>query len=259
MKLPVFPPGTILQHLYLKERLNLIKPGHFLEVGCGKGFISKILLDLGWTGVGCDLNPNSLEYCEKLNYYAIQLKKYQIFNQNFFNLPKLTKFDLIISCMVLEHLNDDEESAYFRTAKTLLAHQGRIILLVPSCPEYWGCEDEIAGHYRRYKFADIREKLLYFGFTIQDLAGLTYPISNILYPISELLVSRAESQLKSETMLTRTRKSGNRNVFLKTNFPIIFKLLLNNFTMYPFHLLQKFFKNHNKSLVIYAEAILSEK
>lgn len=119
-----------------------------------------------------------------LNYYAIQLKKYQIFNQNFFNLPKLTKFDLIISCMVLEHLNDDEESAYFRTAKTLLAHQGRIILLVPSCPEYWGCEDEIAGHYRRYKFADIREKLLYFGFTIQDLAGLTYPISNILYPIS---------------------------------------------------------------------------
>jgi len=259
MKLPVLPPGTILQHLYLKERLNLIKPGHFLEVGCGKGFISKILLDLGWTGMGCDINPNSLQYCERLNAHAIQKGRYQILNQNFLKITNLPKFDLIISCMVLEHLNDDEESAYFRTARTILDHKGRVILLVPSCPEYWGCEDEIAGHYRRYKFADIRQKLSYFDFTIKDLAGLTYPISNILYPISELLVSRSESKLKSQTMLARTEKSGNRNVFLKTNFPIIFKLLLNSFSMYPFHLLQKCFKNNNKSLVIYAEAILYEK
>ncbi|MFL0647392.1 hypothetical protein AB7310_05915 [Cylindrospermopsis raciborskii UAM/DH-BiRr] len=141
--------------------------------------------------------------------------------------------------MVLEHLNTEEESSYFITTRNILDEKGTAILLVPSCPDYWGCEDEIAGHYRRYTFAEIRQKLSSFGFAVKDLAGLTYPISNILYPVSELLVSRAESKLKSQTMLARTQRSGNRNVFLKTNFPNILGLVLNELTMYPFHLLQK--------------------
>ena len=256
MKPPVFPPGTILQHLYLKERLNLIKSGHFLEVGCGKGFISQILLDSGWSGIGCDLNQNSLDYATSLNRSAIERGKYQVANQNFLTFTGSSKFDLIISCMVLEHLNDAEESTYFELVKKSLNPNGKMILLVPSCQDYWGCEDEIAGHYRRYSFLDMRAKLFNFGFTVNDLSGLTYPVSNILYPISELLVSRAESKLKSKTMLERTKKSGNRNVFLKTNFPNIFKLLLNKFTMYPFHILQKCNKKNNKSLVIYAESTL---
>jgi SAM-dependent methyltransferase len=259
MKLPVLPPGTILQHLYLKEKLNLFKPGHFLEVGCGKGFISKILLDLGWSGVGCDLNLDSLNYCSLLNCIPIEQGRYSVVNQDFFTLSTdclPPKFDLVISCMVLEHLNEADEYSYFQLIKKILKPQGKIILLVPSCPDYWGCEDEIAGHFRRYTFKDIRLKLSSFGFTINDLAGLTYPVSNILYPISELLVSRAESKLKSQTMFERTKKSGNRNVFLKTNFPNILRLLLNNFTMYPFHILQKCNKKNNKSLIIYTEATL---
>jgi SAM-dependent methyltransferase len=223
MKLPVFPPGTILQHLYLKERLNLIKPGHFLEVGCGKGFISQILLDLGWSGMGFDLNQNSLDYAAFLNSSAIEGGKYQVVNQNFLTFTGSSKFDLIISCMVLEHLNDLEELTYFESVKKSLNPNGKMILLVPSCQDYWGCEDEIAGHYRRYSFWDMKAKLNNFGFTVNDLSGLTYPVSNILYPISELLVSRAESRLKSKTMLERTKKSGNRNVFLKTSFPNIFE------------------------------------
>jgi len=247
MKSPVFPPGTILQHLYLKERLNLIKPGYFLEVGCGKGFISQILLDSGWSGIGCDLNQNSLDYAALLNCSAIKRAKYQVINQNFLTFTTSLKFDLIISCIVLEHLNDAEELAYFELVKKILNPNGRMILLVLSCQDYWGCEDEIAGHYRRYSFSDMKDKLSDFGFAVNDLSGLTYPISNILYPISELLVSRSESKLQSKTMLEKTKESGNRNVFLKTNFPSIFKLLLNRFTMYPFHILQKCNKKNNKS------------
>lgn len=257
MKLPVLPPGTILQHLYLKERLYKIQPGHFLEVGCGKGFISNILLDLGWTGIGCDLNPDSLEHCSLLNHTAIESAKFSVLNQDFIALSTarlLPKFDLVISCMVIEHLNDVEENKYFQQVKEVLSPKGKIIILVPSCPDYWGCEDEIAGHYRRYTFQRIRNKLHGFNFVINDLAGLTYPVSNILFPMSEFLVARAESKFKSSTMLERTKNSGNRKVFLKTSFPLFLKFLLNDFTMYPFHLLQKYHKHNKKSLVIYAEA-----
>jgi SAM-dependent methyltransferase len=256
MKLPVLPPGTILQHMYLKERLRLFKPGCFLEVGCGKGFISKVLLDLGWTGIGLDLNKDSLEYATQLNIQSIQESKYSVSSQNFLDIECTLKFDVVISCMVIEHLDNNEEKAYFNKVKKLLNPNGKMILLVPACLSYWGHEDEIAGHYRRYTFDDIKFKLSAFGFGINNLAGLTYPLSNILYPVSEMLVWLEERKLKSTTMVERTKKSGNRNVFFKTRFPNIFKLLLNELTMYPFHLLQKLNKKNDKCLVIYAESTL---
>jgi SAM-dependent methyltransferase len=256
MELPVLPPGNILQNIYLKERLGCMPPGSFLEVGCGKGFISKILLDLGWSGIGYDLNPDSLKYAMQLNSQAVQERKYEVSSQNFLNATALPRFDLIISCMVLEHFNDAEESIYFEQVRKLLKANGKTILLVPGCPDYWGHEDEVAGHYRRYTFSSIKSKLSEFNFTVDDLAGLTYPLSNILYPLSEFLVLRSEGKLKSQTMLDRTKKSGSRNVFLKTNFPSVFKFFLNELTMYPFHLLQKINKHNHRSLIIYAESTL---
>ena len=56
MKTRVLPPGTILQLMYLRERLENIKPGRFIEIGPGSGEISGLLLDLGWTGCRMILN-----------------------------------------------------------------------------------------------------------------------------------------------------------------------------------------------------------
>jgi len=43
-------PGTILQLMYLKERLVDVAPGRFIEVGPGTGEISNLLLKFGWGG-----------------------------------------------------------------------------------------------------------------------------------------------------------------------------------------------------------------
>jgi hypothetical protein len=51
MKINVLPPGTLLQLMYLRERLEKLEPGRFIEIGPGSGEISKLLLDLGWGGV----------------------------------------------------------------------------------------------------------------------------------------------------------------------------------------------------------------
>jgi len=259
MQLPVLPPGTILQHLYLKERLRRIKPGYFLEVGCGRGYVSKVLLDLGWYGIGYDLNPKSLDYALSLNHTAVSTGRFRVKNQNFFNIEGSSspKFDLIISCMVLEHFNDDEELAYFEQVKNLLTFNGRTILLVPSCPNYWGWEDEIAGHYRRYTRGYLKAILESSGYKIDELIGLTYPLSNWLYPISELLVKQSEGHMKYKSMQERTRLSGSRDVHFKTTFPSVMKFFLNEVTMYPFHILQKMNKHNPNCLVLYAEATKS--
>ena len=60
MSRPVLPPGTLLQHMYLRERLRTRPPGTFVEVGVGSGHLSRLLLDLGWRGIGYDLSAEAL-------------------------------------------------------------------------------------------------------------------------------------------------------------------------------------------------------
>src|SRR3954447_21862259 len=63
----VHPPGTVLQHLYLKERISRMRPGSFVEVGVGNGHVSQLLLSLGWCGRGYDLNASAVANATKLN------------------------------------------------------------------------------------------------------------------------------------------------------------------------------------------------
>ena len=257
MNSPVLPPGTILQHIYFKERLQLLKPGTFIEVGCGQGILSRILLEFGWKGTGYDLNETSLNQAKKINRQAIRDGYYQIKQENWLKSVSDIKADLILSSMVLEHLDEFEEKDYFEQCKCFLKPGGKVIFFVPACPQYWGIEDEIAGHYRRYTYSDIQHKLLTFGYQIEDLVGLTYPLSNCLYPLSEFLVNRSEKHKKTLTMLDKTKQSGNRQVFFKTKFPPGLKFLLNELTLYPLHLLQKYYCQNDKALIIYAEATLN--
>jgi hypothetical protein len=42
----ILPPGTLLQLMYIKERLRAVKPCRFVEIGPGAGDTSGLLLSL---------------------------------------------------------------------------------------------------------------------------------------------------------------------------------------------------------------------
>jgi hypothetical protein len=88
---------------------------------------------------------------------------------------------------------------------------------------------------------------------VRHVAGLTYPISNLLLPVSNYLVRKAENQARLLALEERTRRSGRREVRWKTRFPPALGLPLNEPLLYPFHLLQKAFVNARRALVLYAE------
>jgi SAM-dependent methyltransferase len=249
----ILPPGTILQQMYFKERLRELPCGSFVEVGAGQGILSNTLLDLGWKGSAYELNPQSVAIAAKLNRAALSDGRFRLFEGDWLDSDPVENLDLIVSSMVLEHLDDVDESRYFDRCRDLLKPAGAGILLVPSCPDYWGTEDEIAGHYRRYTFDRLRHCIETRGLQVRHLAGLTYPISNILYPVSEYLVGRAERGKLDLPLKDRTRQSGNRSVLFKTTFPGILRIVLNEAVMYPFHLLQKINAGNARSMVIYAE------
>lgn len=250
------PPGTILQLIYLRERLISIKPGRFIEIGPGSGEISGLLLELGWSGVSYDLETRTVDRLRDRFRGQISDGRFDVRNKDYLEDDKssLGKADLIISCMVMEHLPNDLENKFMSRSAELLSDDGLMLGLVPASAAHWGIEDDIAGHCRRYTRNSLRELASSNGWKIRHCAGLTYPISNILLPVSNLLVRRAEKFKLEMSDIEKTKASGIRDVRFKTTFPKILSLLLNEFALLPFHWLQKAFSNSRNSLVLYFEA-----
>lgn len=242
------PPGTILQHLYLGERLRGVRPGRFIEVGCGTGELAALLIDRGWHGTAYELSEHSAQIAKRRN------PELDVRNSDWLASPPDQPADLVISSMVIEHLPHADEAAFLERARTALRPDGRLVLLVPASPRHWGVEDDIAGHERRYTRARLRGRLEELGWVVDHMAGLTYPLSNVLLPISNRLVGRAEASRLELAPMERTARSGHREVQGKTTFPRALSVLLNPVAMYPLHLLQKLFRDADAALVLYVEA-----
>jgi len=249
------PPGTILQLMYLRERLVNIKPGRFIEIGPGSGEISGMLLELGWEGVSYDLEPRTVDRLRDRFRVQISQGRFDARNEDFLQADKnsLDRADLIISCMVMEHLTDDLENKFMQLSAELLTDDGLMIALVPASPKHWGIEDEIAGHCKRYTRAAVHELAGNNRWEVRHLAGLTYPLSNLILPISNLLVMYAEKYKLEKSDMEKTKLSGIRDVRFKTTFPKFLSLVLNEFALMPFHWAQKIFSSARGSLVLYFE------
>jgi SAM-dependent methyltransferase len=253
MSMPL-PPGTILQLMYLKRRLERLTPGRFMEIGPGSGDITELLLRLGWTGTSLDLEPSTVEHLNARFPNDISAGALAVRCTNFIEEEASDSVDLVISCMVMEHLDDQDQSLFWERAAACLREGGLMICLVPASRAHWGIEDEIAGHFRRYDRSQIHDLAEINSYTVSHEACLTYPLSNFLLPLSNFLVRRSEFKKLKLTMDERTRLSGIREVKMKTRFPNIFGIILNRVTLYPFYVLQTLHLRNEKALVLYFEA-----
>lgn len=251
----VLPPGTVLQLMYLRERLGGIAPGCFMEVGPGKGEITALLLDLGWTGASYDLDPLTIAALRERFAPEIAANRYRPLCEDVLTLAEgAAQADLVISCMVMEHMDDQAESRFMRKAADLLRPGGRMIGLVPASPAHWGIEDDIAGHCRRYTREAVHRLTDTTGWRVEHLSGLTYPISNMLLPLSNRLVRRSEDHKLRLSAEERTRLSGRRTVKYKTYLPSFLGVVSNRYTLAPLHWLQKACGGARSALVLYFEA-----
>jgi SAM-dependent methyltransferase len=248
------PPGTILQLLYIRKRLLGFKKQYhrFLEIGAGNGMISTELLKLGFDGMAVDLNESACRNNRTANARFIEQGRYSVMNDDFMNLEN-ESVDFTISCMVIEHIPEPALTAFIQKAKALLKPGGRMIFLVPSSMKYWGIEDEIAGHVKRYEFEDVEALAKQQGLKVDHVAGLTYPVSNWLFRLSNMIVQKKEAEKMKLSQYERTVYTGNREVQFKTTFPAIFSIILNPVVLWPLHQLQQAFSGNRNSMVLYFE------
>ena len=78
--------------------------GKALDVGCAYGYGLEILESFGYEGYGVDISSYAIDVAESRLSGKVRLSVHDIRE----NLPFDTKFDLIISLSVLEHLQDPE-------------------------------------------------------------------------------------------------------------------------------------------------------
>lgn len=255
----VLPPGTLLQHMYLLERLHQLTTGRFVEVGPGCGDITALLLAAGWHGTVYELSPESVAQLQTRFAKEIDCQQLKVINGDFVvHEQDEASADLVISSMVIEHLNDDDERRFMELARQMVTPHGLVISLVPAGMQYWGIEDEIAGHFRRYDRRRIRQLCDNTKWQMTHVAGLTFPVSNILLPLSNRQVHQYEGRKVQQMMLERTKDSGHRAVPYKTLFPAILGIFLNPIVLLPFHWLQKLTRESTRCLVLYFEATPSQ-
>lgn len=250
----VLPPGTILQLMYLKERLRLLPPGFFVEIGPGQGAITELLLRRGWRGRVFELSATTAAQLRCRFASEVAAGQLSVENRSFLRTQGAADLDLVISCMVMEHLADREQEDLWHIAAAHLRPGGLMIGLVPASPAHWGIEDEIAGHQRRYTRTSLGQLAAALRWRLTHVAGLTFPLSNLLLPLSNVLVARQERAKLRLSAGERTRQSGRRDVIFKTRFPLALKLLLNEMVMLPLHLLQKWLSSSPRAMVLYFEA-----
>jgi SAM-dependent methyltransferase len=249
------PPGTLLQLMYLRERIGMDGPRRFIEVGPGAGEVTRLMLNHGWSGYSYDLDAKTIDMLRDRFNKEVRAGELLPVHDNFLTAPPpAEKVDVIISCMVMEHMDGDGQVSFMQKAAQCLSDNGKMIAVVPASPKDWGIEDEIAGHFRRYTSGMVRDIADLCGWRILHIAGLTFPLSNLLLPVSNYLVNREERHKLALSALERTKQSGRRSVRYKTHFPRVLGLLLNEYPMYPFHMLQKAFCNSERALVLYFEA-----
>jgi SAM-dependent methyltransferase len=76
-----------------------------------------------------------------------------------------SKFDLIFTSNVLEHIEDDV--AALELLREKLSPDAQLMIYVPAFEAIWTTMDDRVGHYRRYTKRNLKDKLRKAGFDIQ--------------------------------------------------------------------------------------------
>ena len=168
--------GTDLEAMSFAENyhrwiLNELRPqlgSSIVEVGAGTGSFSELLLECRPTSL---LLVEPSEMVEKLRLTMSGMSEQgptvRIFNSTFRDAVDEiagAKPDSIIYVNVLEHIEDD--SAELRAVFEALQPRGKVFIFVPAHPWLYGAFDKSVGHFRRYRRAELEEKIREAGFKI---------------------------------------------------------------------------------------------
>jgi len=140
---------------------------HVLEIGSGTGNLTRRLVPR-ISYVASDVNPLYLQTLRALKADRPYLDVTLTDAARGESYPQIDGgFDTVICLNVVEHLEDDRGA--LRNIRSVLAPDGKAIVLVPQGPDLFGSLDEVLGHQRRYTEAQLRLVAAEAGLEVKEL------------------------------------------------------------------------------------------
>ena len=105
--------------MFVRRRLRQVtRPGmRFLELGAGSGSLTGLMLQRGLSGEAYDLNEAACRINARLNRRFVQEGKLEIRNEDFLETTRPGRADLIVSALVLEHLDTEHVKTFFELCR----------------------------------------------------------------------------------------------------------------------------------------------
>lgn len=146
-----FLPQLIHLRPFLPSKIDV------LEVGCGEGYITELLVKNKCRVTGIDYHKESIIKTARLpgKYICVDLFDYK---------PK-KKFSFIVLTEVLEHLKDDKKA--LKLIYSWLKRDGRFLISVPTYMKLTPRLKKQSGHIRHYKPEKLERMLKDAGFVIE--------------------------------------------------------------------------------------------
>jgi ubiquinone/menaquinone biosynthesis C-methylase UbiE len=159
--------GADAYHRWIFEKIKPYLGKDILEVGCGIGNLTELLLSQGRV-IAADVNGSYLQTVENkfrrhLNLKGVLLWDIRQTPPKHFDTP----IDTIVCSNVLEHIEEDDD--VLKSLFRLLPAGGRLIILVPALKVLYNVFDRELGHFRRYSRSELSQKLTRNGFRICSL------------------------------------------------------------------------------------------
>ncbi len=129
-----------------------------LDAGCGDGFISGKLIELGYDVVGADYSERAVGFARVLvpeaKFLCLDLRELTE------HLEFKGQFDLVISVEVIEHLPSEYQPLLCRNLVWALKEGGQLVISVPSIHIR-----QNAAHYKHFRLEEIHDLVRQAGLT----------------------------------------------------------------------------------------------
>ncbi len=176
--------GLLDEHLKKRHDLDI------LDVGCGTGYNLTLLSRYG-RAQGVDMSPEALEFCRRRGVDQVTLHDAD-------RLPfEDHSFDLLTAFDVIEHIEDDEGALL--EFKRVLRPGGQLLIYTPALPWLYNEHDRIVHHKRRYRRAELEQKLQAAGYQIDHLSyvnGLVLPLVLLARGLAKLRPGESHQEME---------------------------------------------------------------
>lgn len=194
-------PRFVLRRRRILQLTNALPAGKLLETGSGSAALLREFALRNYDCTGYDTSDKARDVAGimvgALSNVNIVNKEEDSWKQG---------FDYLLSCEVLEHIDDDQ--AVLNKWVGYLKTGGIAIITVPCHMRKFGPLDNWAGHIRRYEKLELEQLLDSSGLEITHFETYGYPLANMTSIVRNLIIRKKDINRKHRNHDTATARSG---------------------------------------------------